>query len=211
MRSNVDELPGLNRVAAQLGASFIIVSNLLPYTSTLIGESLCGWSTTSSEAVLNTARPSWRPPKIDWDERVETAPGRALFRSGPVSFLDAAMDGANSHCAFIHADACAVAWHGGVSPCPPLFHTYSCFLHGRQKQMVRWEAGRLPDESLIGVWRRPEYVAFRDRVRAFDFSPCTDCGGCDMAETNAEDCFGSPHPACGDCFWARGGHPLRLA
>ena len=38
MRSNVAELPGLNRVAAQLGASFIIVSNVLAYTPELVAE-----------------------------------------------------------------------------------------------------------------------------------------------------------------------------
>ena len=40
-------------------------------------------------------------------------------------------------------------------------------------------------------------------VRRFDFPPCTDCG-CELAETNEEDCLGNPHPTCGDCLWARG-------
>ena len=40
MRSNVGELPGLGRLAAQLGATFIIVSNVLAYTADLLGETL---------------------------------------------------------------------------------------------------------------------------------------------------------------------------
>ncbi len=43
----------------------------------------------------------------------------------------------------------------------------------------------------------------RTCVRHFDFPPCTDCG-CELAETNEEDCLGNPHPTCGDCLWARG-------
>ena len=103
----------------------------------------------------------------------------------------------------MEADACAVGWQGGVSPCPPLLHTYTCFVRGRAKRMLRWEVGRLPGQTLAAVWATPEYVAFRDRVRRFDFPPCTDCG-CELAEANEEDCLGNPHPTCGDCLWARG-------
>ena len=42
------------------------------------------------------------------------------------------------------------------------------------------------------------------RVLGFDFPPCLDCGGCDNVEANIEDCFGNPHPTCGDCLWSRG-------
>jgi hypothetical protein len=54
------------------------------------------------------------------------------------------------------------------------------------------------------IWALPEYAAFRDRVRRFDFSPCTDCGGCDMVEANERDCVGNGFPVCGDCLWAKG-------
>jgi hypothetical protein len=76
-------------------------------------------------------------------------------------------------------------------------------VRGREKLMKRWEIECLPAESLATVWQKPDYVAFRDRVRRFDFPPCTDCA-CELAESNEEDCFGNPHPTCGDCLWARG-------
>ncbi len=47
-------------------------------------------------------------------------------------------------------------------------------------------------------------MRFRDLVQRFDFSPCSDCGGCNLAETNEEDCFGNGFPVCGDCLWAKG-------
>lgn len=31
-----------------------------------------------------------------------------------------------------------------------------------------------------------------------------DCGGCDLRESNEEDCFGDESPRCGECLWAAG-------
>ena len=203
MRSNVDELPGLGRLAAQLGATFIIVSNVLAYTEDLVGETLYDHNAGSLSGAVTTAAPRWRLPAFDWDRQLGAALGEALARSGPVAFFGADPEATRSHCPFVEADACAVAWHGGVSPCPPLLHTYSCFVRGREKRMLRGEVGRLPDEELAAIWAKPDYASFRDRVRRFDFPPCTDCG-CELAESNEEDCLGNPHPTCGDCLWARG-------
>jgi MoaA/NifB/PqqE/SkfB family radical SAM enzyme len=203
MRSNVGELPGLNRLAAQLGATFIIVSNVLAFTPGLKAETLYDQRVTASEGGETTAAPRWQLPTFDWDEDLGAALGRALKRSGPVDFAAGGSGGVTSHCPFVESDSCAVAWHGGVSPCPPLLHTYSCFVRGREKRMTRWEVGRLPDEALAAIWAKPAYAAFRERVRLFDFPPCTDCE-CELAEGNEEDCFGNPHPVCGDCLWARG-------
>ena len=203
MRSNVAELPGLGRLAAQLGATFIIVSNVLAYTPELRNETLYDHRVTASEGAETTAAPRWQLPTFDWDEALGAALGKALARSGPVDFAAGDASANKSRCPFVQADACAVAWHGGVSPCPPLLHTYTCFVRGREKRMTRWEVGRLPEEPLAAIWAKPAYAAFRERLRRFDFPPCTDCG-CELAEGNEEDCFGNPHPVCGDCLWARG-------
>jgi hypothetical protein len=48
------------------------------------------------------------------------------------------------------------------------------------------------------------YVAYRRRVLSFAFAPCTFCGGCELSETNQEDCLGNVFPACGGCLWAQG-------
>ena len=94
--------------------------------------------------------------------------------------------------------------HGAVSPCPPLLHSYRCYVQRREKLFTHHAVGRLDEASLSSIWADPEYVAFRGRVLDFDFSPCVDCGGCELAEGNLEDCFGNEHPVCGDCLWARG-------
>ena len=150
MRSNIDELPGLGRLAARLGARFIIVTNVLPYTEELAGETLYDVGVMGSGWAETTAVPRWQLPRFGWDEQVGAAVGAALQRAGHVSFLDGDA-GAEARCPFVEADACAVAWHGGVSPCPPLLHTYPCYVRGRRKLMKRWEVGSLRSESLTNT------------------------------------------------------------
>jgi MoaA/NifB/PqqE/SkfB family radical SAM enzyme len=60
------------------------------------------------------------------------------------------------------------------------------------------------DEGLAEIWSDPAYVELRQRLQAFDFSPCSSCNTCEMADDNRQDCSGSPHPACGGCLWAQG-------
>jgi MoaA/NifB/PqqE/SkfB family radical SAM enzyme len=203
LRSTLGELPHLGRVAAQLGASFVIVSNVLPYTEELAGETLYDRGVTAGAAPAASHTPRWHLPRLDFDAETGAAIGAALHRAAHITMVDVDLDSANARCPFVHGDSCAVAWHGGVSPCPPLLHTFPCYVRGRHKLMTRWQVGRLPDQSLGGVWARADYAAFRDRVRRFDFPPCTDCE-CELAEGNLEDCYGNPHPVCGDCLWARG-------
>jgi MoaA/NifB/PqqE/SkfB family radical SAM enzyme len=203
MRSNVHELAGLNRLAVQIGASFIIVSNVLPYTEEMLAETLydeCLSATNSPESPL---APRWQLPRLDLDADVGQALGTALTRALHVSVQDADLDHASNRCPFIDRQAFAVSWDGAVSPCPPLQHSYRFYLRGREKFMREWPVGHLADETLESIWYRRRYAAFRQRVRDFDFPPCVDCA-CVLAEDNAEDCFGNTHPVCGDCLWARG-------
>jgi len=55
------------------------------------------------------------------------------------------------------------------------------------------------------IWNDPEYMGYRERLHNFVFAPCTFCGGCDLSETNEEDCLGNDiFPVCGGCLWAQG-------
>lgn len=204
MKRNIHELPALREVARMVRASFILVTNVLPYTAELQDEILYHLGPTTSACTGAPDDPLWMLPHLDWNQETQATLNRFMRQQPQLSFLDTGLDRRNNHCPFVQPGSLAVAWHGGVSPCPSLMHAYRCFIRGREKRFIRCEFGRLPQESLRRIWERPEYAAFRERVRRFDFSPCTDCGGCDLAETNEEDCFGNPFPVCGDCLWARG-------
>ncbi|MBP1705045.1 MAG: putative oxidoreductase, partial [Chloroflexi bacterium] len=83
-------------------------------------------------------------------------------------------------------------------------HTHLGYLDFRPRISHAHFVGSLTDRPLLEIWNQPGYVALRERLQAFDFSPCTECNSCDMADENLEDCFGSPTPACGGCLWAQG-------
>jgi predicted metal-binding protein len=51
--------------------------------------------------------------------------------------------------------------------------------------------GNVNQRALLDLWLDPEYLAYRERLHNFIFAPCTFCGGCDLSETNEEDCLGN--------------------
>jgi MoaA/NifB/PqqE/SkfB family radical SAM enzyme len=204
MKSNVHELPAIQEIAAKIRASFIIVSNLLPYTAEMQDQILYNLEATSYEGQGWSHNPLWMLPKMDWNRETQEPLSTIMRRQANLSYLDINLNQRNNYCPFIQTGSLAVAWHGGVSPCPPLLHSYTCYLRGWKKFFCRCEYGRLPEQSVREIWSNSEYTTFRERVRKFEFSPCTDCGGCTDAEKNEVDCYGNPFPVCGDCLWARG-------
>ena len=204
MRSNINDLPKLRVIANRIEASFIIVTNLLPYTSELENEILYNLNATGYESDGTPFVPLWILPHIDWNAETQ-GPLSQLMRQKPkIQFLDMNLEKRRKFCPFIMKDSIAIAWHGGVSPCPPLLHSYTCFILNRKKFFRNCQFGKLPGQDLKEIWMNSDYSAFRQRVRKFDFPLCTDCGECDLAENNETDCLGNPFPVCGDCLWARG-------
>ncbi|MFB0535982.1 MAG: radical SAM protein [Anaerolineae bacterium] len=203
-RRNVSELPNLHRLAYSLEASFVVVTNVLPYTEEF-KEEILYWLATGSYPL---ARSKWSPeivlPRID-ARREYLEPLLGLLRQGGViDPLPRRSDGAEGYCRFVGEGAVAIAWDGEVSPCVALMHSYTCYVLRREKVIRRYTLGNVGREEITRIWDRDEYVQFRARVQQFDFSPCAHCGGCQLAESNEEDCFGNQFPVCGDCLWARG-------
>jgi MoaA/NifB/PqqE/SkfB family radical SAM enzyme len=205
MRRNVDQLPHLQELATKIAATFIVVSNLVPYTEELAEEILYAERLTSATHQGGTDAPRWYFPYIEWNTQTAGPMAEVLKRASLVSMLGADLNASFSQCPFVQEGALAVRWDGAVCPCPPLLHSYRCFVRKRGKAVTRCEFGDLREHSLAEVWEDPEYVAFRARVLDFSFAPCVDCYcGCELAEGNLEDCYGNPFPTCGDCLWARG-------
>jgi hypothetical protein len=204
MKRNVHELPALRKIAHRIGASFILVTNVLPYTAELQDEILYNMGATSYDGDGTRYNPLWILPHMDWNLDTQGPLSDIMRRQPKLSFLDIHLTQRKNHCPFVMTGSMAVAWHGGVSPCPALLHSFPCFIRNREKFFRRCEFGQLPGQTLSAVWMDAGYVAFRERVRQFDFPPCIDCGGCDWGEKNEKDCYGNPFPVCGNCLWARG-------
>ena len=84
-----------------------------------------------------------------------------------------------------------------------LLHDPKAYLYKYERSLKRHTLGNVLDQSIGEIWNQPDYLTFRKRVQEFNFSPCVFCGGCELFESNQEDCIGSPVPACGGCLWAQ--------
>ena len=204
-RRNIHELPELERLARVLGFSGILVTNLIPHTPALADDILYKRHNTASRR--RRASP-WSPsvdlPLMDASSPASRVTERLRVAGARLRIQGADLAGAGPRCRFVTEGRFAVRWDGCVSPCLPLTHTHTYYFRGKAKHVRAYALGNVNDTPLGDIWSGPAYRALRDRVRAFDFSPCIDCGGCDLRQTNEEDCTGDVFPRCGECLWAAG-------
>jgi len=202
MRRNIADLPAVLRLGRELGATRFMVTNVLPYSPAMCGEVLYARALCNGDYGPLPDVPGLRLPKLDrqWAESVpvrEAVHGARAAASGlsrPV----------HDRCPFIEGGVLAVGWDGRISPCLPLLRTHTSYLHGCARLSRRYIVAHVGERGLPDVWRDSALAEFRERVRAFEFSPCTLCDGCLLSETNDEDCYGNPFPTCGGCLWAQG-------
>jgi len=205
MRRNLPELSRLRQLAVSMGASFVVVSNVLPYTEELSDEILYGWHAGTCYPVFHSRwSPDLQLPRLDRRREVLEAVSTLLEHTGENNFPVGRLEGAAGYCRFVGEGTAAITWEGKVSPCVYLMHSFSCYIMRRQKRIRAYHLGSIDGEDILTIWRKADFAHFRKRVQRFDFSPCTDCGGCEFAESNEEDCFGNSFPTCGDCLWAKG-------
>lgn len=186
MKRNIGELPGVIALAREMGASRLLVSNVLPYAPEMQREALY------LERIGGGDRLALIFPSMDWNEIPPT-----------VLTSLAAQPALARRCPFIEGGAIAVGWDGSVSPCLPLLHTHRTYLFDRERVSHRWALGNILERTLSDLMSLPEHQAFRKRVRAFEFPPCVECH-CTLSAENREDCLGNPFPTCGGCLWAYG-------
>jgi MoaA/NifB/PqqE/SkfB family radical SAM enzyme len=204
MKHNVHELPELLKLARRLGARQVKVSNVLPYTEELRGEILYAQGFRDPTYMPSPRIPRLSLPKMEFDD-VTSAPLLQALHSGyNVSLAGNNLGGANDVCHFIESGSISIGWDGGVAPCLPMLHTHTHYYKAWQHQVKQHVLGNINDGNLMDLWLEPEYVQYRERVHSFAFAPCTACGGCEMLETNEEDCLGNTFPSCGCCLWAQG-------
>lgn len=204
MKRNIADLPAVIQLGKRLGADEFSISNVLAHTRELQMEVLYQKALYSRE---NTS-PDWisgiKIPRMDMDPttqsslcemmntRIETVVGKHDYPAGM------------NVCPFINNQSTSIRWDGKVSPCLPLLHSYESYLDDNLRRSYAFSVGDVNGQCLFDIWNDPFYTKLRERLTLFDFSPCTLCNSCEMAEANLEDCFGNVQPACGGCLWAQG-------
>lgn len=204
MQRNIHELPDVLRLARSLGAKRFMTSNILPYDEALQKETLYDETLRSVTYMSSPWHAKLNLPRMEIDDRTEDALLRAFDSDYNVTFAGNSLGGASDVCTFIESGTISVGWDGSVAPCLPLLHTHVSYLHGKERLNRRHVLGNVRERDLTAIWQDLEYVAYRERVQSFAFAPCTFCGGCELSESNEEDCLGNGFPACGGCLWAQG-------
>ena len=204
MKRNISDLPAVFRLANQLGALHFLVTNVLPYTAEMQEEILYS---RALDDTIYASSPLLRIldfPKMDVNPATREAIYEAMRGNHSLRISGGGLGDRNNSCPFSEKGALAIRWDGCVSPCIPLLHNHTSYLHGYERSFRHHTVGNVWKQDLEEIWEHSDYVAFRKRLQEFNFSPCTACGGCDYFKANEEDCIGSPFPACGGCLWAQG-------
>lgn len=204
MQRNITDLPKVIRLGISLGAKHFSVSNIQPATTDMQSERLYTNTMRNIAYLPSSVLPHLNLPKMDFNGQTREALTQAFNSGCNVSFAGNNWGGANDVCNFVESGTMSIAWNGDVSPCWPLMHTHTTFLHGKPRLLKKHVIGNIAERSLLDLWLDPEYQAYRQRLHNFVFAPCTFCGGCDLSEANQEDCLGNTFPACGGCLWAQG-------
>ncbi len=205
MKRNINDLPKIIKLGHTFGARYYSVSNVQPATAEMQADRLYNRTMSNIAYLPSPMLPKLSLPKMDFNEETQAALTEAFNSGCNVSFAGNNWGGANDVCNFVESGTMSIAWTGEVSPCWPLMHTHMSYLHGKPRLSKKHVIGDVRKKTLEEIWRDPEYVAYRERLHNFAFAPCTFCGGCDLSETNEEDCLGNDiAPVCGGCLWAQG-------
>ncbi len=204
MRRTIAELPAVLRLGRQLGADRFLVTNVLPYAQELTSEVLYERAVSERQILPSAMVPELNFTPFDLNDETRAAFSEIMSSARALDSLQRNGAEVIDTCPFIESGSLAVGWDGSVSPCLPLLHSHTSYLFERQRFSRRHVIGTIAEHSLQELWNTPEHVAFREHVRAFDFSPCVYCGGCNLSLANEEDCIGNVFPTCGGCLWAQG-------
>ncbi len=184
---NCADLPGVMKLAAELNARALIVSNLIPMTQE------------SSQAILYS-----RYRNDEMKDYLNRACKDSL-RMGLQVMLPHCEVKTERRCSYAESDAVFICASGEVSPCHRLSHSYDEFVFGRKKAIQPYSFGNINEQRLKALWDSKAYCQFREMVICNRYPSCIDCDladGCDFARRSDMDCDGNT-PACGDCLWSR--------
>lgn len=204
MKRTIADLPEILRLGRKLLADRLLITNVLSYTEELCDEVLYNSVLSNVANVPSPWLPQLTLARIDLTETTREPLYRIAREWQGTHDATLTTSNANNYCPFIERGAAALCWDGNLSPCLPLLHSHTSYLNERKRSSRRYPVGNVNDQTLQELWLQPGYVAFRERVQSFQFSPCSFCGGCDLSRANEEDCFGNSFPTCGGCLWAQG-------
>lgn len=204
VEDNIEEIPELLTLARKIAAKDIKVTNVLPYTKDMVKKALYNRTITLGACDVLDFKFNIDLPIIDVDEKTKEPLYRVFRSMNNVCVMGDLIARKFDYCKFIKEGCMVIGADGRVSPCLALLYRNKTFLHGYERDIKAVSYGNVKETNLYDIWNSNEYSDFRKRVDEFVFPGCTYCGGCNLLESNEEDCFGNEFPVCGACLWAQG-------
>lgn len=177
-KENLHQMRSILNLADQVAVKKIIMSNLLPYNSTMAEQSLLNQSggfifrNKYQSAMVKIAQMDYRQP---------------------------------TRCQFMAEGAAFVSVEGEVSPCLMASRSHTAYILGAEKQIRRLSLGNVFQNTIAQIWDSDAYRSLREKFRYYDFPDCFTCRGAEMCLnrlSGEHDCFLSETP-CSDCLWAK--------
>jgi MoaA/NifB/PqqE/SkfB family radical SAM enzyme len=202
MEQNIADLPEVVKIGLKLGAERFSISNVLAHDRRLKAQTLYD----AEMAKWNAKRPTVELPRIDFENPQVTEALRGVMDAGSraLGTPELGLFPPADRCPFIEKGSMSIRWDGEVAPCLALLHTHTHYIDDISRTSHAYTVGSIAEQSVVEIWNDPDYLDFRERLDAFDFSPCTTCRSCEQIEQNLSDCSGNQEPACGGCLWAQG-------
>lgn len=202
MRRNIHDLAEVITLGTRLGAVEFSISNVLAHNTELLDEIL--YLDSLNPAPSAQINPLIHMPLMDINEQTIGALTALLKGVNRLELFGALLNQKTDRCPFVERGSMAIRQDGKVSPCLPLLYTHEHFLDDRIRTSKEYAVGDIREHDLMAIWNQTDYLALRKRLQVFDFSPCTFCNTCEIANDNIEDCYGNIQPSCGGCLWAQG-------
>ena len=116
-------------------------------------------------------------------------------------------DAKDRKCPYIDKETAFIRADGMVTPCPEFAYRHPVYVNAHTKIVNPVIFGDLKNESIIDVWNRGGYAAFREIRRRMpsNIPWCGDCpysaSGCFFTKTNIMDCYIN-EPGCNECLYS---------
>jgi tungsten cofactor oxidoreducase radical SAM maturase len=186
-KDNIHDIFDIIDLAGRLNAHILVISNLIPQTSE------------NHDKILYT-----RYENKDMALLFKKVLSYSSRKGVNILFPNYELK-TERRCSFIDDDATFITASGEVVPCYRMSHTYTEYVFGRKKTVLKHSFGNVGNENLNSIWENRGYANFRDMVRNNRYPSCIDCDlveGCDMVKDTSTECYAGS-PSCADCLWAR--------
>jgi MoaA/NifB/PqqE/SkfB family radical SAM enzyme len=204
MRRNIRDLKTMDDLARSVGADVVMVSHVLPYRPEMEAEMLCRLTLSLETFASVPEKTVIHLPRMDVNVLTSDTILHLLQGFENLTMMGNKIAADTHRCRFIYERCTFIRWDGKVAPCMGLLHAHTTYLYGYERRISPHLLGDVRETPLSLIWRSKVYREFREDVKAFNYSPCHLCGGCDLLKENKEDCLGHTFPVCGGCLWAEG-------